>query len=158
MEQLEGTNVSIFNTPLRTRTWWGCARVGKCTIYGRRVQTTKTQFNHIQILLGFFLFCLMFVLSPCRPSSVVHIKCHWTTSQVGSIIKASQISPYHTRRGILLISISQTGLPQALHNDAPKNSRVKIKCPRFTVNLTFNCELIIHHCGECSALSDQRPS
>lgn len=77
------------------------------------------------------------------------------TSLVGSIIKDSQISPHRTQRGILLISISQTGLPQALHNE---NSRARIKCLRFTVNLTFNCELIIQPCAGCSVLNDQRPS
>lgn len=38
-----------------------------------------------------------------------------------------------------------------------KNSHVKIKCLRFTQNLTFNWELIIHPGAECSMLNDQRP-
>lgn len=51
------------------------------------------------------------------------------TSAVGSAIKASQISPSHTQRAILLISISNTDLPEVLHNNAQEKQPCQNQTP-----------------------------
>lgn len=148
MEQLEGTNASIFNSSLWVRTWWECARVGKihdgCETVWARSQ------SHSSPPQPPFFFSIMDHLPLFMSSTTLH------TFLSDSVIKASQISPYHTHTEIYF---SYQSPKLTCHRRlTKKKNRVRIKCLRFTLNLTFNCKLIIHPGAECSVLSDQRAS
>lgn len=149
MEQLEGTNVSIFKHSILGEDVVRVCMSGKI----RNVcVNTKTQFNHIRTLKDSPRFS-----SFLHTDLVLRVTLH--TAVVGSVIKASQISPYHTHRELYCSYQSATMTRQRRCTIThEKNSGVKIKCLRFAMNLTFNCELIIHPCAECSVPNDQRPT
>lgn len=83
---------------------------GKYTMYARVcvcVRETTALFNHNGTLTD-----------PPHPDADLILSITLHTSVPGSIINTSQIPPYRTRRGILLISISHSDPPEALHNGA----------------------------------------
>lgn len=144
MEQLEGTKESIYNTALWARTLGEdkCTRGETHNVCVRPQRRNSHRFS-LSLYLPDPLLSLM---SSATPHTLL-------------VIKACQISPYHTLRGIH--SCTDQSAQQACHKrctQRTKHQPSQIKRLLFTLNLTFNCKLIIHPCAKCSVLNDQRTS